>query len=64
MMREVPLRFMAGATLHQETGCFRRGILNRLATEAFYLADKGSRLELKDSRYRFMVATYSLDFAE
>ena len=62
MSHRIPLLFVASATLEPGTGFFRQRVTNRLATEDFYLADKGSSLELKDSRYRFAVATYSLDF--
>ena len=62
MSDQIPLLFTAGATLQPDTGFFQRAVPNRLATEGFYLADQGSSLELRDSRYRFAVATYSLDF--
>ena len=58
----VPLLFTAGAALEPDTGYFQRNVQNRLATEGFYLAGTGSSLDLKDSRYRFAVATYSLEF--
>ena len=60
--KTISLHFVAGATLQADTGYFQRNVPNRLATEGFYPADTGSSLELKDSRYRFAVATYSLEF--
>ena len=60
--KTIALHFVAGATLQADTGDYQRNVPNRLATEGFYLADTGSSLELKDSRYRFAVATYSLEF--
>lgn len=62
MSRRIPLLFTAGAALRPDTGFFQRNVPNRMATEGFYLADDRSSLELKDTRYRFTVATYSLDF--
>ena len=62
MPRQIPLNFTAGAALERDTGYLLRNINNRMVTEDFYLADLGSSLELNDSRYRFAVATYSLDF--
>ncbi|MBO6304048.1 MAG: metallophosphoesterase [Selenomonadaceae bacterium] len=62
MPRQIPLNFTAGAALERDTGYLLRNIKNRMVTEDFYLADLGSSLELNDSRYRFAVATYSLDF--
>ncbi|MBE6101426.1 MAG: metallophosphoesterase [Selenomonas ruminantium] len=64
MPKFIPLLFTACATLQSETGFFMCNVPSRLATEGFYLAEVGSSLELKDSRYRFAVATYSLEFPE
>ena len=64
MPQLIPLLFTACATLQPETGFFQFNVPNRLATEGFYLADDGSSLELMDTRYRFAVATYSLEFPE
>lgn len=62
MLSMTSLKVTAGGRLEAETGFFRKDAKNRMASEGFCLADKGSRLRLLDSRYRYVLALYSLDF--
>lgn len=58
------LEATAGFGLKPENGCLERGHPQRMATEGFYLADKGTRLHLLDSRYRYAVARYRLELSD
>jgi len=61
-MQEVKLKVKAGMTIYASTGRNGKKQPDRMATELFYLAQKGCYLELLDRNYLFNVATYSLDF--
>lgn len=61
-MKEIKLEVKAGITIYASTGMIGRNQPDRMSSMQFYLADKGSRLQLLDKQYYFNVATYSLDF--
>lgn len=63
-MRNIPLHVTAGTTIYASTGRFGRNQPDRMSSESFYLADRGSRITLLDDRYLFNVATYALTFDE
>ncbi len=63
-MKEIELHVTAGTTIYASTGRFGRNQPDRMSSEGFYLADRGSRLTLLDDRYLFNVATYALTFDE
>lgn len=63
-MKEIPLYVRAGTTIYASTGRFGWNQPDRMSSETFYLADRGSRLTLLDDRYLFNVATYALTFDE
>ncbi|MDR3296399.1 MAG: metallophosphoesterase [Clostridiales Family XIII bacterium] len=63
-MAEKQLEATAGATIFASTGQIGYGHPDRMSTEHFYHAARGSRVRLLDPAYYFNVATYSLDFDE
>lgn len=63
-MKRIELEVKAGVTIYASTGQNGTNQPDRMSSRHFYLADKGSRLELLDRRYYFNVATYTLDFDE
>ena len=63
-MKRIKLQVRAGTTIYASTGRFGRNQPDRMSSEAFYLADRGSVLTLLDERYYFNVATYALTFDE
>lgn len=63
-MKRIKLQVQAGTTIYASTGRFGRNQPDRMSSEAFYLADRGSVLTLLDERYFFNVATYALTFDE
>ncbi|MGB4660447.1 MAG: metallophosphoesterase [Mobilitalea sp.] len=58
---KVVLEAKAGIRLSLATGELEIGHPNRMTTQHFYKAEKGSRLHLLCQDYTFAVATYSLD---
>ena len=48
-----------GCEVSKETGELKCGVSGCMATELFYRANSGSRIELMDDRFLFSVATYS-----
>lgn len=58
------LEVTAGFWLNPADGCLERGHQQMMATEGFYLADKGTRLHLLNKRYRYAVACYKLEMAD
>ena len=63
-MKQIALAVTAGVTIYASTGMNGKNQPDRMSSEAYYLADRGSRLQLLDSRYLFNVASYTLDFPE
>lgn len=63
-MEKRRLEATAGFGLTSEDGRLERGRLQLMATEGFYLADKGSKLHLLDRRYRYAVACYNLELSD
>lgn len=63
-MEKVCLEATAGFRLNPENGCLERSYPQLMATEGFYLADKGTRIHLLDGRYRYSVACYKLELSE
>ena len=63
-MVKTRLEATAGFRLNQENGCLERNFPQFMATEGFYIADKGSSLHLLDNRYRYAVAVYKLEMSD
>lgn len=63
-MEKTVLEATAGFRLNQENGNLELGYTQFMSTEGFCLADKGSRLELLDKRYRYIVACYDLELSD
>jgi len=61
-MKEIKLQVKAGTTIYASTGRNGRNQPDRMSSELFYLAEKGSNLQLLDKKYLFNVATYTMDF--
>lgn len=59
-MKKIKVR--AGFTIRASTGMIGRDVSDRMSTERFYLADKGTCIKLLDKNYLFNIATYSFDF--
>lgn len=60
--RKFLLEASAGTTIFASTGMIGREHKDRMSTQYFYRAKKGSKIILLDKDYYFNVATYSLDF--
>lgn len=61
-MKRIKLSVQAGTTIYASTGRFGLNQPDRMSSEAFYLAERGSKLRLLDERYWFNVATYAPTF--
>lgn len=62
--KKISLKLEAGVTVRASVGLTADGVTNHMSTRRFYLADKGSRLELLDKKYYFNVATYTLSYPD
>lgn len=60
--QKILLEAEAGTTIFASTGMLGRNHKDRMSTQHFYRATKGSKIILLDKDYYFNVATYSLDF--
>lgn len=58
--RREQLEVVSGVGIYPDSGMLEKGQGKFLATEHFYLAEKGSCLRLLDYNFQFAVATYSL----
>ena len=63
-MEKRVLEVTNGYWLNPQNGCLERGHRQMMATEGFYLADRGTRIHLQDNRYRYAVACYNLEMAD
>lgn len=63
-MEKTVIEATAGFRLNTENGKLERNYSKFMSTEGFYLANKGSRLELLDKRYRYSVACYDLELSD
>lgn len=63
-MEKTGLEATAGFGLNPENGCLERNHPQLMATEGFYLADKGARIHLLDRRYRYALACYRLEMSD
>lgn len=60
--QKILLEAKAGTTIFASTGMLGQNHKDRMSTQHFYRAIKGSKIILLDKDYYFNVATYSLDF--
>ena len=63
-MEKTILEGTVGFKLNTEDGCLERGCPQFMATEGFYLADKGTRIRLLDRNYRYAVACYDFEMSD